>query len=319
MITLDAQATDAALPWPELINELRKGFCDGCEVPLRHHHDFSIPDESDGALLLMPAWIPGCFLGVKTVMVVPGNGVRHLPAVVASYQLIDGKTGQQLAMFDGGVLTNRRTAAASALASAYLSNTTSSHLLMVGTGALSHTLVEAHKTVRPITRVSVWGRSASKSKALVRSLQDKGVNAVAVDDLEKAAKSADIISCATMSKEPLIRGHWLKPGSHLDLVGAFKPDMRESDDEVLRVASVFVDTKAGAFKEAGDIVQPIADGAIQKKDVCADLFDLCQERHLGRSSSEERTVFKSVGTALEDLYAAILAYQTATKVSRLIN
>ncbi len=313
MITLDAQATQAALPWPELINVLRQGFDDGCEMPVRHHHQFAVPGEADGTLLLMPAWIPGRFLGLKTVTVVPGNGQRELPAVAANYLLFNATTGQQLAMINGAVLTNRRTAAASALATTYLSNPLASHLLVVGTGGLSRALAEANSTVRPITTVSVWGRSPDKASKMAKELRNVGLNAVAIDDLEKVARTADIISCATMSKTPLILGQWLKPGSHLDLVGAFKPNMRESDDETMRMASIFVDTKAGALKEAGDIVQPIADGVILETDICADLFDLAKARHGGRKSDDERTVFKSVGTALEDLYAAILAYETVAK------
>ncbi|MEW7007815.1 ornithine cyclodeaminase family protein [Lentilitoribacter sp. EG35] len=309
MIILDAQATQEALAWPELVEALQKGFEAGCEMPVRHHHDFQIPGELDGTLLLMPAWIPGKYLGIKTAVVVPENGARGLPAVSANYQLIQATDGQTIALIDGAVLTNRRTAAASALASKYLSRSDASHLLVVGTGGLSKSLVQAHCAVRPIKKISIWGRRLDKAQEMSKSLFEFGLNATAVSDLEEAAKSADVISCATVSKTALVKGEWLRPGTHLDLVGAFKPDMRESDDEVMRRANIFVDTRAGAMKEAGDIVQPIADGIISENDILADLFDLTRQKHAGRKNDSEITVFKSVGTALEDLFAAALAYE----------
>lgn len=309
MIVLDADATRKALAWPELVEALQQGFETGCEMPVRHHHDFKIPYELDGTLLLMPAWIVGKYVGVKTAIVIPENGNRGLPAVSANYQLIRATDGQTIALIDGATLTNRRTAAASALASKYLSRADASHLLMVGTGGLSRSLAQAHSAVRPIKTISVWGRTFQKAQAMAGELSDMGLNATAVSDLEDAVKSADVISCATVSKAPLVKGEWLQAGSHLDLVGAFKPDMRESDDEAMRRASVFVDTRAGALKEAGDIVQPIVDGVIFENDVLADLFDLTRGTHIGRASNDEITAFKSVGTALEDLFAAALAYE----------
>jgi ornithine cyclodeaminase len=313
LLLLDEAGTRAALPMPALVEALRDMFARGCVMPVRHHHEVEVPGEEAATLLLMPAWLPGEFLGVKIVNVFPGNSARGLAAVNASYMLMNGRTGQNLALLDGGELTARRTAAASALAASYLAREEASHLLIVGTGRLAPNLAEAHAAVRPISRISVWGRAKEKSEAVAKGISGKGIKAEAVADLEAAVRVADIVSCATLSAEPLVRGAWLKPGAHLDLIGAFTPKMRESDDEAVTRASVFVDTRAGALKEGGDLVIPIAAGKFDPAKVRAGLAELARGEHPGRKSENEITLFKSVGAALEDLAAAILAYQSADR------
>src|SRR5690606_20648457 len=267
--------------------------------------------EPDATLLLLPAWEGEAYVGVKLLTVTPGNAERGLPAILGVYLLNDGRTGAPLALIDGPMLTVRRTAAASALAADYLASRQSEHLLMVGTGALSAHLIEAHASVRPIRRVSVWGRNPEKAEAVARSLNLPNITTSGVTDLEAAVAEADIISCATLSPEPLVHGEWLRPGQHLDLVGAFTPGMRESDDEAVRRARLVVDTRDGCLKEGGDIVQPLQQGVIQERDIRADLFDLTAGRHAGRASEEEITLFKSVGTAVEDYAAAKLVVEQA--------
>ena len=200
---------------------------------------------------------------------------------------------------------------ASALASGYLSRPDCERLLMVGTGALAPYLILAHAAVRPICNVLIWGRSPDKAARLAKRLDRPDFRVAATDDLEAAARGAQVISCATLSEEPLIRGDWLQPGQHLDLVGAFRPDMRESDDAAIRRARVFVDTREGALAEAGDIVQPIKSGVLDPADVAGDLFDLTRGERAGRRFYDQITLFKSVGTALEDLAAAELAAERA--------
>jgi ornithine cyclodeaminase len=212
-----------------------------------------------------------------------------------------------VAVLDGTELTVRRTAAASALASSYLSREDSSRLLMVGTGNLAPHLVMAHAAARPISEVIVWGRRGEAAEDLAGRIAATGLAARATDDLEAAAASADIISCATLANEPLIKGNWLMAGQHVDLVGAFRPDMREADDEALRRADVYVDTRTGALSEAGEIVQGIANSAITESDVCGELTELARKIVPGRQDAAAITLFKSVGTALEDLAAAELA------------
>ncbi|MBB5275409.1 ornithine cyclodeaminase [Rhizobium rosettiformans] len=312
MLILDQNQTRQALPWDALIAALAAMFKTGCVMPVRHHHSVAVPREADATLLLMPAWQPGAYMGVKLVSVFPDNHLRSLPAIHGSYLLSSGRTGELLAVIDGGELTARRTAAASALAASHLAWKDASSLLVVGTGRLSVNLIEAHSRVRPITEVMIWGRDRAKAEQAVSEARALGYAADVAEDLEAAARQADIISCATLSRAPLIRGAWLKPGSHLDLIGAFNKDMRESDDEAVRRARVFVDTRAGAFAEAGDLLQPMAAGVIDADHVVAELSELVDGTE-GRRSAEDITLFKSVGAALEDLAGAILAYETATQ------
>lgn len=296
------------LDFPSLIDALRAMFRDGCEAPARHHHRISAPmaEGTPGTLLLMPAWQAGRALGIKIVTVFPDNALRSLPAVYGTYVLLDAATGTPLALIDGTALTLRRTAAASALAAGFLARPESAIHLMVGTGALAAHLVAAHAAARPIRQTRIWGRDPQKAAALAARLLGVGIAAAPVVDLEEAAGAADIITCATLAREPLIRGAWLRPGTHLDLVGGFTPEMREADDAAVVRASVYVDTDA-ALREAGDIVQPLRSGHLARERIVGDLFGLARGICPGRRDPAEITLFKSVGTALEDLAAAELA------------
>ena len=268
-----------------------------------------------GTLLLMPAWSPR-HVGIKLVTVFPDNVKRSLPSVFGQYVLLDGSTGQSLALLDGTMLTKRRTACASGLAARYLAPHNAARLLMIGTGALAPHLVRVHAKVRPIREVAIWGRRPAQAEALASRLAASLPDALgrpivvrAITDRRAAVGDVDIISCATLSKEPLIEGAWLREGQHIDLVGAYTPEMRESDDKAVWRARVYVDTRAGALKEAGDIVQAIRNGTIDEDDVIADLSELARGQQTGRLAGDDAsiTLFKSVGTALEDLAAAELA------------
>lgn len=312
---LDAEQLARALPWPALIDALDRVFTVDVTEPVRHHHTMKVPGEPDATLLLMPAWIEGAYLGVKQVNVFPGNSSRNQPALSSVYLLSSAQTGEPLLQLDANILTSRRTAAASALASRYLSRSDATSLLMVGAGRMASALVEAHCAVRPIERVLVWNRHDAGAHRLVDSLQAAGINASHCPQaqLPERAGEVDIISCATMATLPVLQGEWLQPGVHIDLVGAFRPDMRETDDQLIERASIFVDTRAGALAEAGDLLQAQAAGAFKPDDVIAEFSELCSGRHRGRSAlpdaNSQITLFKSVGAAREDLAAAILAYQ----------
>ncbi len=306
----DAQAVHEALDYGILVERLRNAFAAGAEVPVRHHHNIELADQPDATLLLMPAWRAGGQVAVKVVSVFPGNADKGLPAVSGQVLLLDGGTGLPLAMVDGTALTVRRTACASALAASYLAREDAATLLMVGAGAMAPHLVGAHAAVRPIDRVLVWNRTPGNSEKLVTELAAGGFDAAVVDDLPGAAGDADVISCATLSHEPVIQGNWLQPGVHVDLVGAFRPDMRETDDATVTKARVFVDTRAGALKEGGDIVQPLAAGVIGESHVLGELAELTRGSVMGRRSANDITLFKSVGTALEDLTAAELVAES---------
>ncbi len=311
MRILSAADVEGALDWDGLVERLRRAFRRGAEVPVRHHHEIANPGGPEGTLLLMPAWQTGQHIGIKVATIFPDNDARGLPSVMGAYLLLDAKSGAPIALIDGPMLTVKRTAAASALASSYLSRPDCERFLMIGTGSLAPYLIMAHASVRPICNVLIWGRSPDKAARLAKRLDRPDFRVAATDDLEAAARGAHVISCATLSKDPLVRGDWLQPGQHLDLVGAFRPDMRESDDTAIRRARVFVDTRDGALAEAGDIVQPIESGVLDPDDVAGDLFDLTRGERAGRRFYDQITLFKSVGTALEDLAAAELAAERA--------
>jgi ornithine cyclodeaminase/alanine dehydrogenase-like protein (mu-crystallin family) len=299
---------DRLLDYPSLVEALRAAFRGGITVPLRHHHPIKRPG-ADATVILMPAWHEADgFLGVKIVSVFPENSAKGKPSVMGTYLLLAGDSGEPLAAFDGVALTLWRTAAASALAATWLAREDARTLVMIGAGALAPRLIAAHAAVRPIENVLIWNRTAAKAEALADALDRPGLSVDASEDIAGAVGEADIVSAATMSREPLIRGEWLKPGTHVDLVGAYLPTMREADDAAVRRATVYVDTRAGALHEAGDIVQPVAAGILADEQI-ADLFDLAGGRAAGRRSPDEITLFKSVGTALEDLAAAVLVYR----------
>jgi ornithine cyclodeaminase/alanine dehydrogenase-like protein (mu-crystallin family) len=312
MRIVSADEIDAALNFPDLIAALDQAFCGDIIAPKRHHHVVQ-RSGGDATLLLMPAWSgasgaqTGTFLGVKIVSVYPDNASRGLPSIMGTYLLMDGASGQPFAAMDGARLTLWRTAAASALAASHLARADAETLLICGAGALAPFLIRAHMSVRAFKRVSLWNHRPEKARALASDMQEQGVAVTAVSDLESAVRGADVISCATLAKAPFIQGQWLKPGTHLDLVGAFNLTMREVDDAALIRASLFIDT-AAALSEGGDIAIAIAAGRIQAGDIKADLAALCAGRHIGRAGPDEITLFKSVGAALEDLAAAQLVW-----------
>lgn len=319
MLMISADGVDRALSFESLVDALRRMFRDGAIQPVRHHHTVERPDGTPSTLLLMPAWTDfnaagtsaGGHIGVKVVTVSPDNNAVAKPAVMGLYLLLDGKTGEPQALIDGQRLTQWRTACASALAATYLAREDASRLLVVGAGALCPFLAKAHSSVRPIREIRIWNRTLANAESAAKALRDDGLDAVAVSDLDGSLGWADIVSCATISTEPLVKGAMLKPGTHVDLVGGFTPSMREADDEAVRRAKVHVDTRAGATKEAGDIVQPLASGVLAEEAILADLFELTRGEKQGRQSPHDITVFKSVGAALEDLAAGIAVYEAS--------
>lgn len=314
MRIIGAEALRQALPWEALEEALAKIFREGCAAPLRHRHALPQADAPEGMLLLMPAWEPpgGAgrrHSGVKIVHVLPGNAARGIPAVQASYLLSDAETGEAIALLDGGELTDRRTAAASTLAGRFLARPDSRRLLVLGSGRVATALAEAWSARFPITEIAIWSRRAENAERLAAQLATHGLPARAAATPDP--RGFDIVSAATLSETPLLRGAEVDPGTHVDLVGAFRPTMRESDTALIARATVVVDTRAGGLAEAGDIVQPIAEGAIAESHVVAELAELCRGAHPGRTHAKEVTLFKSVGWAGEDLAAAVLAAAAA--------
>ena len=248
----------------------------------------------------------GRFMASKLITSFPEN-LKHgtLPAVQAVCVMFDGTNGRPLAVLDGTEITYWRTAADSALGAKLLSSPQSGTLLVVGAGEMSRRLVQAHRAVRPsLRRVLIWNRTSERAKEVAAILVREGVEAEAVLDLDAATKIADVISTCTRSHDPLIKGTNLRPGTHLDLVGGYTPETREADDEAARRALIFVDRRETAFEGVGDILGPIARGAIRKEDVLGDLYDLVGAKIVGRRSPDDITFFKNAGGGHLDLMTA---------------
>ena len=297
-----------ALPWPALIESIERIMVEpGATAPARTLHTVPDGNGNDASFLLKPGWVAGEIIGVKAVTVFPDNGDQHLPMVQAGVLLFDGTTGSLVGACEANTLTTRRTAAASAVAAKRIARTDARRLLVVGSGALAPMAVQAHAQVRSFDTIEVWGRRPERAAAVVDLVTNDGVEARVADDLDAAVAAADVISCVTGATDPLVKGVLLGAGTHVDLVGGFSPTMREADDDVIRRGSVFVDTYDDAVL-AGDIAQPLASGLLTRDDLLADLSGLVAGDHPGRTSDDEITVFKSSGTALEDLAAARLAF-----------
>ena len=266
MRVVSAAEIDRVLTYPDLVETLRAAFQAAITVPPRHHHAIPRPG-AEAMLILMPAWHDDpsqSYAGVKIVSVFPDNASRGKPSVMGTYLLLSGESGEPLAALDGQALTLWRTAAASALAASYLARSDARRLAMVGAGALAPRLIAAHAAVRGIDEVAIWNRTPETAARLAARLDRPGLRVRAATDLAAAVAAADIVSAATLASTPLIRGAWLKPGTHVDLVGAYTPKMREADDAAVARARVYVDTRAGATHEAGDIVQPIEAGVLKR-------------------------------------------------------
>lgn len=306
---LGAEATRERLPFAALVAALRAMFEQGCELPPRQVLELAAPANDGVTSLVMPAWQRGGCYGVKVVNIAPGNAARGLPGLHSTYVLYDATTGVPLAWLDGDEITARRTAATSALAASWLARADARHLAIVGAGRVARLLAQAHRVCRPIERVTVWARSQPRARALVDEIAAQGFIARAATSIEDALADADIVSCATLAREPIVHGEWLRAGSHLDLIGSFAPAMREADDDCFAGSALYVDTQE-ALQKSGDLIGPVARGIVAPPDLRGTLEALARGTANGRRDDHERTVFKSVGSAMEDLAAAILVYES---------
>ena len=309
MKVYDRENVASSLQYGILIEALRKAFSSKITAPERAQHTIKNKNGSDATLLLMPAWKIGEHIGIKIVSVFPENTTNNMNAVHANYFLMNANDGKPVAVMDGTELTLRRTACASALAADYLVNKNVDTLLMIGTGNLAPHMIKAHCVVRNYSRILIWGRNEEKAERLALSLNIKDKEILAKNDLKEALNVADVISCATLTQKPLIMGDWIKPGQHLDLVGAFTPDMAEADSKAIAKSKVVVDTYEGALSESGELINALKEGRIKKEHILSDLRELVLEEKNIRKNSNDITLFKSVGTALEDLAAAELVIE----------
>jgi ornithine cyclodeaminase/alanine dehydrogenase-like protein (mu-crystallin family) len=309
MKIFDSASTRQALPFDALIDAIARLFVSGCQVPPRHVHTVSDGKGEGGTVLIMPAW-HGDYMGIKTVNIFPGNAARSLPGLFSTYILYSAATGEPLAQMDGNEITSRRTAAASALAARYLARRDARRLLVVGSGRVASLIPEAYRAVLPIDEITIWSRNHEAARRIAGQLNLAECTIEASADLAQAVRKADVVSCATLATEPIIHGEWLSPGSHLDLIGGFTPKMREADDACFSGSRLYVDT-VEALQKSGDLLGPMSRGVFSPDDVAGTLESLCRAQARGRDGEHIRTVFKSVGTALEDLAAAILVYERA--------
>ena len=306
MKVYDKKNVASSLQYEILIEVLRKAFSSKISAPERVQHTIENKNGSDATLLMMPAWKIGKHIGIKIVSVFPENTMQNMSAVHANYFLMDANDGSPIAVMDGTELTLRRTACASALAADYLVNKNVDTFLIVGTGNLAPHLIKAHCEVRDYSKILIWGRSSVKAEKLASSLDIMGKEIMVMNDLKEALNIADVISCATLSERPLIISNWIKPGQHFDLVGAFTPEMAEVDSQTIAMSKVVVDTYEGALSESGELITALKEGHIKNKHILSDLRELVLGEKNIRNHSNDITLFKSVGTALEDLAAAEL-------------
>nr|AGT02776.1 ornithine cyclodeaminase [Angomonas desouzai] len=306
LLFIDGEKAKNALPMGVLLTSLKGAFKSGCEVPLRHSHIMN-----NGSTLLMPAWDKK-YYGLKTVNIYPENGKRGLPGLHSTFQLFDAQTGKPLAVIDGDTITCRRTAAAAALGASFLARKDSSVHLLVGAGRVASLVPEAMKAAIPsLKKFLVWNYIEDEATRLVASLKKQGFDAEVCKELKDGCGKADIVTCATLSRKPLVHAEWLKPNSHLDLIGSFTPAMMETNPECFANAAVYVDTMEAPTK-SGDLLEAFKAGALKKEEIVSTLEELCRGEKKGRTSNEGRTVFKAVGTALEDLAAAVVAYEAVS-------
>ncbi len=306
MQLIDAQRVHDLLAYDGLVEALREAHLgDMPKYADRIDYHESNPNGHTDSFIVLPAWQPREGMLCKLVTVFPGNRVEHGIANINSiYAWIDGHNGLTEAIIDGEAMIFRKTSADSALGAKILAREDAETLLMIGAGGLAPYLVRAHLAVRPaLERVLIWNRTAANAIALADRLVDEGIPAIATDDLDGAVARADIVSAATMANEPLIKGALLKPGAHVDLVGSFKPEMRESDDDVLRRSAIFVDHRQ-TTERSGEFLGPFERGVVSPDDIRADLFELCQGRVLGRTSADEITLMKNGGGSHLDYFTA---------------
>lgn len=308
MLIISDEKIRENLSYPGLIDALKRIFQSNYTMPLRHHHFYKTAEGKDNTLILMPVWNHD-FIGMKQVTVAPANTELGIPSIFARYILSNARTGEPLAMMNAAELTSRRTACTSALAADYLARKNAKNLLIVGSGKVAQHLAFAYAAVRQLEKISIWARNTEKMHAMVAELQAAGLPAQAAENLETAVKEADVVSCATLSETPIIKGAWVQEGTHLDMIGSHKPNTREADNEALLKSTVFVDSRMGALHETGDLAIPIAEGIFKEEQVQADITELIRGEHPGRSNEKEITFFKSAGLAVEDLAAALLVYE----------
>ncbi len=313
MKVITAEQVHAALSYPDFIDSLSDAFAGPYTMPPRQVMLLNEASGSHDAFAMLPSWNEQV-IALKAFTYFPENQAPHR-TLYSQILLFDRSCGEPLALVDGVSVTCWRTAGVSALASRFLSRTDSETLLLLGTGKLAPFLIRAHASVRPLEKVIVWGRSPDKAAALTETMAKElpGLVFEVAADLPAACGLADIVVCATGSTEILVRGEWIKPGTHTDFLGNHHATKRECDTAMVTKSRVFVDTRVNCFKEAGEILVPVSEGVYSTDQVAGELSDLCSGSVSARLNKEEITLFKSVGCALGDLCGALIAWRESNR------
>jgi 1-pyrroline-2-carboxylate reductase [NAD(P)H] len=316
MKIIDAEQVHAALSYPEMVDALQEAFAGSYNQPPRQVFLLDDNPENFDAFALLPAWNDK-IIAVKAFTYYPSNKPPY-PLLYSKIMIFDRAHGEPLALVDGTTCTFWRTGGTSGLATRLLSREDSSTMLLLGTGNLSTYMCRANASVRPLKKIMVWGVpdgmppvADAEAVAAKMSKELPHIEFSVINDLEKACGDADIIICATSSPEILVKGAWVKDGTHLDFIGNHHADKRECDSEVITKGKVYVDSYVNAFKEAGEILVPIKEGVFRKEDVVAELAEMCQGKAELRTNDKEITVFKAIGQALSDLVAASKAHSAS--------
>ena len=302
VVHLESKSLEPLLDWLELVDSLQAG------------HLYPTPQLKDHLLAQGPnrilnrlAWVEGLGSTVKTCTIYPTNSNQNIATINGMMTLFADETGEPEAIIDFHLVTKWKTAADSLLAAALLAPSNPGKYLIIGAGTVARSLVEAYQRLFPDLEITVWNRSMARGLDLIRDYQDH-CNITWVDDLPKAAEAADIISCATMSHEPVIRGDWITPNTHIDLIGAYTPEMREADDKILQLGKIFVDYRPTTIGHVGELIIPMANGIIGHEDIVADFYDIKSGRFT-KTEKDRVTVFKNGGGAHLDLMTGRYIYQ----------
>ena len=310
MKIISAEEVHVALQYPDLVDALQVAFSRDFTMPPRSVFLLDENDDNHDAFAVLPSW-NDAVIGVKAFTYFPDNPRPKYDSLYSKILLFDRAHGEPLALVDGTSVTFRRTAAISGLASRLLSREDSQTLLLLGTGNLATYIIRAQASVRDLRRVLVWGRTPANAQKVVDQMAGElvGIDVSVVGDLPTVCGEADIIVSATASHEPLVLGDWITPGTHTDFIGNHHATKRECDTALIAKSKVYADSRDNCFKEAGEVLVPISEGAITKDHVIGQLTEMCMGTVPLRTSDEEITLFKSIGMARSDLVGANCAYR----------
>jgi 1-pyrroline-2-carboxylate reductase [NAD(P)H] len=312
MRVISAEEVQANLKYPDLVDSLQKAFSNPFTMPPRQVFLLDDKEDNHDAFALLPSWNDSA-IGVKAFTYFP-NPRPGYQSLYSKIMLFDRASGEPLALVDGTSVTFWRTAGISGLASRLLSRADSETLLLLGTGNLSTFIIRAQASVRKLKRVLVWGRNRERAEKVTKQMADEleNVEFSVVDDVKSACGQADIVVSATGSHEPLVMGDWIREGTHTDFIGNHHATKRECDTALVVKSKVYADSRVNCFKEAGEILVPLSEGAVQKEHVVGELTEMCIGSVPLRTNNQEITLFKSIGMALSDLVGASCVYRAVT-------